>query len=158
MAVIDDHVRILFLIRNDPQSAYTTSDNLLEEDGASQIAMSQQSKSKEGIGHPFRKENSSDLSWDVCKGISHTSNDDVLEKSGIVAEGRALLRFEDVSFSNELEGQSQDYSIQQWLPSSSPETAHPKMAGLYQQVVGMRICRLDRVVEELGKSQIQRSL
>jgi hypothetical protein len=60
--------------------------NLLVVDWAMEITMAKQTEAKEGMGDVFGEEYSSDTGWDVGEGVSHTSDNDVLEDGGIPSE------------------------------------------------------------------------
>jgi hypothetical protein len=109
MAIVYDDVRFQGLVGNDPESSHILSNDLLEEDGAPQIAMAQQPKAKKWIGYPFGEEDSPDTGRDVCKGVPDTANDNILEHGCILCEGRASVMTQDVVLSDELERELDGY-------------------------------------------------
>lgn len=86
MAVVDDHVRLGLLVWNDPQTPDTVTDDLLEEYGALEVTVPKQTKAKKWVSDPFGKEDSAHASGYVRKGITHASNDDVLEDSRVASK------------------------------------------------------------------------
>ena len=93
MAVINYHIRLGCLVRDNPQASHAVPHDLLKENRAAKIAMAQQSPTKEGIGHPFGEEHSPNRGVDAGERISDTADNDILEKSCVASEWRPPLRF-----------------------------------------------------------------
>lgn len=102
MAIVNNYIRLGFLIWNDPEAAYAMTDDLLEEYRALEVSMSKQPKSEERIRDPFREEHSTYTGGNLCEGVADTPNDNVLKDGCIAGEGRAFAGTEIVSFIHKL--------------------------------------------------------
>jgi hypothetical protein len=105
MTVVDHNIGLRLFVRYYPKAANAMTDHFLEVYRALQVAVTQQTESKEGISDPFREEYPAHTSRYVCKGITHTSNDDVLKDCCIASEGRPLLWAQVVTLVYELDWQ-----------------------------------------------------
>ena len=93
---------------NNPQSLKIAPVYFLDGYRTAEKTMTQQSKPKKWIGNPFRKENPAYCSWDVCKSISDTSDDNILEEGRLLNERRSAFILKHVSLIDQLVWQLQN--------------------------------------------------
>jgi len=69
--------------------------------------MSQQSKTEKGIGHPFGEEDPPYAGRNIGEGVSHATNDHILEEAGVLRKWRLILDSGEISFTHQLERESE---------------------------------------------------
>lgn len=105
MAVVYDNIGLDLLVGDDPQTSDTVTNDLSKEYWALQVPVTKQPKAKEWVGNPLGEEDPAYASRDVCKRITHASNDDVLEDGRFAGERRPLVGLEEVSLVGQLSGE-----------------------------------------------------
>jgi len=75
--------------------------------------MAKESEAKEWVGHPFGEENPADAGRNICKCITDTADDQVLEKSGIPCKWRLLALVRVTALTYQLKWQPEDWEQRQ---------------------------------------------
>ena len=86
MGIVNDDIRIGMRIFNDPKPSGAIPYDLLIKHRTTQIPMSEQTESKEGICHPFREEDSPYPGGNFGERKPDAANDHVLENCGMLSE------------------------------------------------------------------------
>lgn len=102
MRIIDDDIWFVVRVVDDPQASGALSNDFSIIHGTLHVAVTQKTKTEEWIGHPFGEEDSTNAGRDSGKGITHTTNHQVLEQTSISTERRLLVSDGKVSFPNKL--------------------------------------------------------
>ena len=84
MAIVNDYVCLPVSVMGDIKSLGAMAIDFVTAERHPQIPMSEQPESKERVRNPFRKEHPTHTRRYVGKGISDTSDNDILEDSGLL--------------------------------------------------------------------------
>jgi len=102
MTIVNDDIGIGRVIMDDPETPDALPRDFLVIHGAMQEPVTQKTKSEKGIGDPFGEEDSSYTCRYVGKGISHTTDHDVLKDAGPLDKRRLMLFGSQISLAHDL--------------------------------------------------------
>jgi hypothetical protein len=101
MAIIDYHIWTAAGIVDNVRAIQVLSADFTPVDGAPKEAIAEHSQSHEWQSDMLGKEHFADGSGNLCEGIANTANDNVLEWSGDLDEGRALRAWSSIALTDE---------------------------------------------------------
>ena len=101
MTIINDDIGASFVVLDHPEALKPILRDLLPRNGTVKIAMAYHSEPEERQSDALGEEHPSNLGRKICECITNATNHNILEKSGVLNERRAVLLLGSVSFSKD---------------------------------------------------------